>query len=39
LLSKQRYDYIEAERKKNAGGDGFDVVVLKALKEQMSRPF
>jgi hypothetical protein len=39
LLSKQRYDYIEAERKKNAGSDGFDVVVLKALKEQMSRPF
>jgi uncharacterized protein YegL len=36
-LSKQRDAYIDAERKKSGEGDGFDVVVSKALKEQMSR--
>ncbi|HEY3581252.1 MAG TPA: vWA domain-containing protein [Pyrinomonadaceae bacterium] len=36
LLSKQRDAFIEAERKKSAS-DGFDVVVAKALEEQMSR--
>jgi len=37
LLSKQRYAYIEAERKRTGNGEGFDVVVSRALKEQMSR--
>jgi Mg-chelatase subunit ChlD len=36
VLSKERDKFIEAERKKR-GGDGFDVVVSKALKEQMAR--
>jgi len=39
VLSKQRYAYIEAEQKKSGSGEGFDVVVLKALKEQMSAKF
>jgi hypothetical protein len=36
VLSKQRDAFIEAERKKSPA-DGFDVVVAKALKEQMAR--
>jgi Mg-chelatase subunit ChlD len=37
-LSKQRDDYILAERKKQAGGqNGFDAAVASALKEQLSR--
>jgi hypothetical protein len=37
-LSKQRDDYILAERKKQAGGqNGFDSAVASALKEQLSR--
>jgi von Willebrand factor type A domain len=37
LLSKQRDAFIEAERKKSSD-DGFDVIVTKALHEQMARP-
>jgi hypothetical protein len=37
LLSKQRYAYIDAERKRTGNGEGFDVVVSRALKEQMAR--
>ena len=37
VLSRQRDAFIDAERKKREGGEGFDVVVLKALKEQMAR--
>jgi hypothetical protein len=37
LLSKQRYAYLEAEQKKRNAAEGFDVVVAKALKEQMAR--
>ena len=36
VLSKQRAAFIEAERKKSSN-DGFDVVVAKALEEQMAR--
>ena len=36
LLSKQRFAYIDTERKRRGDGEGFDVVVLKALQEQMS---
>ena len=37
-LSKQRDEYIAAERKKQAGGqNGFDAAVASALKDQMSR--
>src|SRR5689334_10790655 len=36
LLSQQRNDFIDAERKKSAS-DGFDVVVAKSLQEQMAR--
>ena len=36
VLSKQRDAFIEAERKKSSS-DGFDVVVAKALQEQMAR--
>lgn len=37
-LSKQRDDYILAERKKQSGGqNGFDAAVASALKEQLSR--
>jgi len=39
VLSKQRYAYIEAEQKKNGGGEGFDVVVSRALHDQMTRQF
>ena len=39
VLSQQRYAYIEAEQKKSGSGEGFDVVVLKALKEQMASKF
>ena len=38
LLSQQRDAFIEAQRKRLSGDDGFDVVVAKALKEQMERP-
>jgi Mg-chelatase subunit ChlD len=37
VLSKQRDSFMEAERKKSSGKDGFDEVVSKALKEQMAR--
>lgn len=37
LLSKQRDAFLEAELK-NRGDDGFDTVVTKALRQQMSRP-
>jgi Mg-chelatase subunit ChlD len=37
VLSQQRDAYIEAQRKRSVGEDGFDVVVAKALKEQMER--
>ena len=38
-LSKQRDEFITAERKKQAGGkqSGFDVAVAEALKEQLAR--
>jgi hypothetical protein len=37
-LSKQRDEYINAERKKSSGGQsGFDSAVASALKEQMAR--
>jgi hypothetical protein len=37
VLSKQRDAFIETERKKKSSNDGFDVVVAKALQEQMAR--
>ena len=37
-LSKQRDEYITAERKKQTGGqNGFDAAVAAALKDQMAR--
>jgi hypothetical protein len=37
-LSKQRDEFITAERKKSSGGQsGFDSAVASALKEQMAR--
>jgi hypothetical protein len=39
VVSKQRYAYIEAEQKKRGNGEGFDVVVARALKEQMASKF
>lgn len=36
-LSKQRTDFIEAERKKSKQQDGFDAAVANALKEQLTK--